>query len=487
MLGTVSRLIRRFRRDERGAVLILFVLVVLPLLTIAAVVIDFSQTLVVKRQLTAAVDSAALALGALPQITEEAELSSKAHAYIQAHYPANAIGTLTGWTATRSDNGEEVVVTATVTVPTAFMGLAGLDEMTVNVASTVLRKETRLEVVMVLDNSGSMGGTKISSLKTAANELVTILFGENETSESVKIGLVPFTGGVNVKSHYDVARWPDDPVPNQLLDLDKDRPAALNNQIFSNLDATESTWTVLGKMGNTGTEYARMASQWKGCLRSRAAPFDTEDAIPTDGNTDTLFSAYFRPFGGNSSDKNSYANVSSNQQNENCPTATVQALTNVKLTITDAIDDMVADGTTNIPEALAWGWRVISPGAPFTDGAGYEDQNVIKAVIVLSDGENLAEHMFSSYGPSGSVSNSTLNTKLQTVCSNIKGNMDNDPADEDIVVYTITFSVNSPTIQTLMRNCATDANKYFNSPSADDLRGAFASIAAGLNQLRIMH
>lgn len=486
MMGIVSRLIRRFRREERGAVLILFVLVVLPLLTIAAVVIDFSQTLVVKRQLTAAVDSAALALGTLPQITDETELRDKAHAYIEAHYPPDGIGTLSGWTATRSENGEEVVVTATVTVPTAFMGLAGLDELTVNVASTVQRRETRLEVVMVLDNSGSMAGTKIQSLKVAANELVTILFGEDETSDSVKIGLVPFTGGVNVKSYYDVARWADTSAPSQLLDLDKDRPAALNNQIFSNLGATESTWTVLGTMGNTGTEYARMASQWKGCLRSRAEPYDTEDTSPTDANNDTLFSAYFRPFGGNSSNKNSYENVSSNQQNENCPTATVQPLTSVKLTITDAIEDMVAEGTTNIPEALAWGWRVISPGAPFTNGAAYDDQNVIKAVIVLSDGENAAEHMFSSYGPSGAVSNSTLNTKLGTVCSNIKANKDSDPDDQDIVVYTITFSVNSPTIQTLMRNCATDAGKYFNSPSADDLRGAFASIAAGLNQLRIM-
>ena len=56
MLGIISRTIRRFGREERGVVLILFLLVFMPLLLMVAVVIDFSQTLVVKRQLTSAVE-----------------------------------------------------------------------------------------------------------------------------------------------------------------------------------------------------------------------------------------------------------------------------------------------------------------------------------------------------------------------------------------------------------------------------------------------
>ena len=106
--------------------MILFLLVFLPLLLTVAVVIDFSQTLVVKRQLTSAVDSAALTLGTLPDIQDPAALSDKAEAYIKANYPENAIGTLTGWTAVR--NGDMINVSATAEIPTAFLGITGKDK-----------------------------------------------------------------------------------------------------------------------------------------------------------------------------------------------------------------------------------------------------------------------------------------------------------------------------------------------------------------------
>ena len=35
-----------------------------------------------------------------------------------------------------------------------------------------------------------------------------------------------------------------------------------------------------------------------------------------------------------------------------------------------------------------WGWRVISPGAPFTEGSAYNDDKFVKAIILLTDGEN---------------------------------------------------------------------------------------------------
>ena len=40
--------------------------------------------------------------------------------------------------------------------------------------------------------------------------------------------------------------------------------------------------------------------------------------------------------------------------------------------IEDGIDAMTADGNTVIPEGLAWGWRTLSPGEPFTkvEGSG---------------------------------------------------------------------------------------------------------------------
>ena len=78
---------------------------------------------------------------------------------------------------------------------------------------------------------------------------------------------------------------------------------------------------------------------------------------------------------------------------EAVPTSTVRRqpsrrLTNVASTINSAIDALVAKGSTVIPAGLLWGWRVISPTPPFTDGADYANDKVTKAIVLLTDGEN---------------------------------------------------------------------------------------------------
>ena len=337
---------------------------------------------------------------------------------------------------------------------------------------------------MVLDNSGSMGvGNKMEAMKSAAIGLVDTLFGNEKTPDNIKIGLVPFMGAVNVGVSSDTT-W-----------LDKVTPAPLNSQ-YLNLDVSngQSAFTVLESMSGG------IAANWDGCVRSRYRfeagidDLDITDTPPTALDPDTLFSAYFYPF----MDANIalYQGASSNTQNDGCPIAPIQPLTNNKTTITDAINAMYEWGGTNIPEALSWGWRVISPGEPFTEGQAYSDPHTIKAIILLTDGDNaINNNLFSSYGkPHGSPTNpqlganvdGTLDTKTSQVCTNIKADLDGDPTDTDILIYSIVFNVNASPIITLMQNCATTVSKhYFNSPSAQDLDATFQTIAASLNQLRI--
>jgi Flp pilus assembly protein TadG len=479
--GVFSRSFRRFRREEKGVVLILVVLLVVPILIIVAVGVDLGQTLVVKRQLSGAVDAAALAIGVDPALTEQDDLDAKALAYIKSHYPDSSIGELKSFTVTRTgESGEEslVDVTATAEIPTNFMKIAGYDSLTVTVNSSVVRRENKLEIVMVLDNSGSMGtGGKLTAMKTAANTLVDILYGSDAVSEDVKIGLVPFTGGVNVN------------VPSTTSWLDIANPAPLNALIL-NLLTGESAFTVLNLMSGG------IASRWKGCVRSRANPNDTQDTPPDPASASTLFSAYFKPFLGPV--PASYAGSTSDQQNENCPTATIQPLSDTKATVTSAVGAMTAEGNTNIAEGLAWGWRLLSDGEPFTDAAPYTNQSMIKAIILLTDGENQVSgtNTFSSYGFGSAVNpqlgipflgnvNAGVDAKTAEACQNIKADKDGDVGDQDILIFTIVFNVSSGPILTLMENCASDAGKFFNSPSAAELQSAFKAIASGLNQLRI--
>jgi Flp pilus assembly protein TadG len=495
MSGVYLHGLQRFRRDERGVVLILFTLLVMPLMLIVGVAIDFSQTLVVKRQLSAAVDAAALSLGTQPNLDDE-EAEQKAEDFIHAHYPEAAIGRLKSFSVRRED--DMIDVSATAELDTSFLRIAGYDTLNVTVNNRVIRKQNKLEVVMVLDNTGSMAGTKIAALKTAANELVDILFGTAEESDYVKIGLVPFANAVNVGADKRGAVW-----------LDEATPAALNGQHVTQ-NGSGITFSLF-------RVFQELNVAWKGCVRSRDG-FDLTDAAPTAADKRTLFTPYFAPdeplihannyIGNDTTPQTDFShyrnrsNVPSGGPNFNCPRA-IQDLTNVKTSITSAIAVMAANGQTVIPEGIAWGWRVISPGSPFTAGAPYDDQETIKAVIVLTDGDNdvnpatngVFRSKFSSYGfasnghlgaTDGSQADAVLNQKTATVCANVKADKDGDASDQDIIVYTIVFGVGAGSAtETMMRNCASDPSKYFNSPTGDDLQAAFQSIALGLSKLRV--
>ena len=70
-----------------------------------------------------------------------------------------------------------------------------------------------------------------------------------------------------------------------------------------------------------------------------------------------------------------------------------------------------------------------------------------------------------------------LDLRFAQVCENIK--------QLNIVVYTITFDLDDVETQELFRQCATDPEKYFNSPDGDTLRASFQAIGAELSNLRI--
>lgn len=500
MFSFFIREFRRLRREDKGVVLIIFILVLVPLLLVIAVGIDFSQTLVVKRQLANGVDAAALAIGTQRGLIDQTEMEAEAERYIKAHYP-EVIGKLTNFTVVRTSDDpriSEVHVTATAEVVTNFMKLGGVETLTVSVESTVLRQDKELEVVMVLDNSGSMGvNNKLEAMKSAANTLVDTLFGDATESDTIRIGLVPFTSAVNVG------------VPSSTSWLDKSNPAPLNQQ-YLDLPVTinlpivgsvtiNSAFGVLDLIGDG--VLGGLLNSWGGCVRSRyrfnpsggsVDDLDITDTPPTSSDPHTLFSAYLDPFRGRN--VLSYIGLLGDRHDGDCPDAPIQPLTNRKNDIKDAISAMRADGATNIPEALTWGWRVISPGAPFDEAKEYSETGVIKAIVLLTDGENSIASSFSSYGKPDNPQlrgnpNGTLNSKTSQACANIKANHDNDSSDKDILIYTIVYDVRAgSTIDTIMKNCATTSTPneyYFNSPSAKDLESAFQTIAASLNQLRI--
>jgi len=438
---------QRFRRAERGAVAILVALAVIPLMVGGGLAVDLSRAYLVKSRLSHALDAAGLAVGTMrTNSTSTTYLETQFNNFFTANYPSNEVG------ATHDlsfiDNGGIITVSGQATVETVFMSIVGID--TITVASTAeIKVETKgLELVMVLDNTGSMSGSKLASMKSASLDLVDIVFGGETAPDFVKIGLVPFSGSVNIGS-------------------------------------TSTSYVTPTTAFDWGT------TSWEGCVEARSYPDDVRDSSPTLGGLWTPYHwAHHDSYndwdqGGGSYDIDS-SPPSSKGPNKYCPRA-VTPLTNNRATLESEINAQWAAGYTHINYGAVWGWRLISPTEPFTQGSAYGDPEWTKAVIILTDGANTTHdkvdtaYGYRTEGLLGSTTSSgttaELNSRLTEVCTAMK--------NEDIVVYTITFNVSSTTTQNLFEDCATNSDTYFNSPDSTTLTQAFRAIGAELKSLHL--
>jgi len=503
----------RLRRDDRGAALLLATVFMLTLFSVIAVAIDFGQAMVLKQKLHNAADAAALAVGSRIDLTE-AEANALAHSFIRANYPDLALGTLTQFTLTPTADGYNVRVAASL--PTTFLRVLGRDSLQVAVTSEVTRDLRKLEVVLALDNTGSMTtNNRIGKLRTAATTLVDILFDEADVSPHVKIGLVPFSGAVNLGPGALGRGW-----------IDETGASALNREDVALTAARPSLLQLYQSMNNV---------PWGGCVRARLGGHDILDTPPSLASPETLFTPYFAPdeqgnasssasgnsyLNGAGTTPNLYAGQSLTAQqvangvgpNFNCVQRPIQPLTDTRQTIADAIAAMEPRGSTVIPEGLAWAWRVISPGLPYDQGAPYSDKTVTKVVILLSDGRNQVERgapynsFYSAYGfankghlgpVDGSQSRQTLNAKTRALCDNIKADKDGNPNTDDIYIYTIALEINTGNAaidaetKAMLEACATPPSRcpgqqcFYDTPSSNDLNHVFSRIAIGLNGLRV--
>ncbi|WP_339748025.1 pilus assembly protein TadG-related protein [uncultured Maricaulis sp.] len=486
--------LRSWAADRRGNVALMFSILLMPLMVLTGGSVDLNQALNARTRLAQALDAAALAVGVQTSLSE-ADAAAFALGFVRANYPSTEIGEIGGLTVALDTVNDIVTVSAEARVTTHILSLIGIDSITVHWESEVQRTRRRLELAMVLDNTGSMGGSKISSLRDAARLLTDILF-ESSDPGRLKIGLVPFAATVNVGTRYERAWWLD---PNALSPLHSENfiPAANRWDLFDTI--TNRNWT--------------------GCVEARAIPHDIEDTPPSASTPETLFLPYFAP------DESSYGSYPNSYMSDQmsgsdqrarmrnspkytgssvsygagpgwgCTARPITPLTGDQTLINGGISDMIASGTTNIPIGVSWGVRVLSPAEPFTEGVPWGQGDTIKAMVVLTDGENYLNGSgnsnysdYSGYGymrdgrlgivsSNDSTIRNALNSRTAAACEYAKS--------LGIRVYTITFQVNSSSTRNMMQACATHPGLYFDSPSSDALRDAFEMIAGDLSNLRL--
>src|SRR5262245_61907006 len=114
MLRQLFSHVLRLRADDRGVVLVKFTVALLPLLAVVGVALDLGQVMLVKQKLTNAIDAAGIAVGRHPELDDEDEVTALARSFVQAHYPASAIGDLKGVTVLATSKQVDVTATASV-------------------------------------------------------------------------------------------------------------------------------------------------------------------------------------------------------------------------------------------------------------------------------------------------------------------------------------------------------------------------------------
>ncbi|MEZ5931558.1 MAG: TadE/TadG family type IV pilus assembly protein [Alphaproteobacteria bacterium] len=513
-------------RDQRGIVAIIVGLAVIPMFAAIGLAIDGARGYMLQSKLSYAIDSAGLAGG---RAFDSDQREDDIQMFFDANFPPGYMdATIQGGKprVVFDDEANTITIEATATIPTRLMSVVGIPTMSVSARAVIQRQLPGMELVLVMDNTGSMRSDgKIGAMKDAATALINILYGERETVDNFWVGLVPYAATVNIGNHR--ISWMDGFNPNSF-----------------------------------------QPSSWKGCVEARSYPNDSNDARPQVEKWQpflwpTTFEHFPNPHhaaGAGSYDEDDpatwgeYLNgdndwdpdgtqeelkEDNNDQNDGtgpnlgCGPA-ITSLTASKTTVLDAIDEMQPwhRGGTMSNLGLAWGWRVISPNyqnrwkgdTPNDLPKDYDAPNSTKAVILLTDGQNEwydwpgktwrvggEDHYsglpgsnsypnsydddfrddwpgadYTAYGrlsegrlgtTSNSQARSTINTRMLELCTAMK--------DEGIIIYTITFRLNSTATQNLFRSCASRPGFYFNSPSNSDLQQVFVQIADELSNLRL--
>lgn len=243
------------------------------LIGMVGLAIDTGRIYVAQARLQAAVDAAAFA-GSYALFQNPDPLSNTVQSqvadYLTRNYPEATLGGGAGGAITPPPDPDVngVCVTAQVDVPMTFMSVLGVGAQTISATSCTGFND--VEVVMVLDNTGSMRGVPISEVRLAAKKMVDVML-RGAGSQTVQLGLVPFRGKVQTNSgcvNADGTLNTEGPVENcydaipkiKALDNRKNKLKNRINQLNAPGGWAASSGTLIGEGIKWGREV--LSSEW---------------------------------------------------------------------------------------------------------------------------------------------------------------------------------------------------------------------------------
>jgi len=418
-------LLRRFRRDRSGNVIVFFGLAIVPVLGLAGAAIDYARATTVRSQLNAAVDSAALMAARDASKLTDAQLRDRINGWIRAGLSPDEAAAFPNATIGIDRTARTVTIAAKVPVDKTLFNVIGKDKIPIASNSQSSWGTNMIEIALALDNTGSMASSgKIAALKTASKNLITIMKDATTEPGQIRIAIVPFATQIRL----DPATYKD----SSWLRYDQTRCVEYNKDIWGRNTTCKRTETI-------------SKSNWRGCVSDRDKNNDTSDNAPVTGVNATLYPADFCDYG---------------------EMAVVRPLTDNWTALNSTIDAMVATGNTNVTIGAAWGLAAVTQQTPLPEARAAATPRLQKFMILLTDGDN-TENRFGD-------NVSTIDTRTALACTSAK--------NAGVRVYTIRVIDGNGT---LLKNCASDPSMYYDVKNAAALSPVFDQIAREISQVRL--
>jgi Flp pilus assembly protein TadG len=432
---------RKYKRDDSGAVAIVFALTSLIVFGAVGGAVDTSRAYLLKSRLQSAMDAASLA-GVSHYLMDPQHSVDEAIAQARSYFNA-AMSSHPGVSVeiTLDTRTNTIRMVADASVNTPFLSILGIPNLAVNadaVATTMssLTNQGELEMALMLDVTGSMtallpsGQTRLAAMKDAARDFVDILIPDSGSGRA-RIALAPFSRAVNAGDYAGLA-----------------------------------TGLALTRNSGSGTEFLRR------CLTERTGTQAMTDAAPGSGAFMPVYIPRYRT-----------AYTTSYSDAVNCgPNQSIVPLTKDKTTLKQTINAFDATGSTAGPLGTAWAWYLLSPewSSVFTGNnapKAYGTAHLRKIAVLLTDGTYNTRGGV-NYGDNSSEAVQISQTAV-TMCTSMKA--------KGVEVFTVGFGLDTQLARDTMASCATSPDRAFLADNAEELKAAFRDIAHRSVPLHLSH
>lgn len=189
-----------FRADDRGSVALMFALLVVTMFAFVGGAVDFARYHQMRTQYQTALDSASVAAARALQLGRtEAEAYEVGQRFMAGVHERHRLpGTIEFRIA---ESGVSMIGTLNLVMSTSILSVVNLPTLEMNLTNTArFGAGPDVELSLMLDVTGSMGGQKLDDLKFAVDDLINIVVQEDVSTSKSRVALAPFSNAVSLKT-----------------------------------------------------------------------------------------------------------------------------------------------------------------------------------------------------------------------------------------------------------------------------------------------